>query len=166
MIKKSIAALALVGLLVPSLALAQSGVGVSVGANATGTEKLTGNARVVATVTAQANRILQIADLFAALSVKLQLRIASSTASSTDIATATEALNDLNAQVADARVQANAAFTHMQNAAASGASKTTIEAELKMARADMVVARKDLGQAREDIAKVFAALHVRGSSTH
>src|SRR3989338_5210634 len=92
-----------------------------------------------ALASAQATRVKNIADLMAAVSLKLSLRLASSTAGPVDIAAANTALADLNAQIADARLQATAAFGHIASATAADSTKANTNAELKIARADIVV---------------------------
>ena len=146
---KVIAAATLATLVLPGFASAQAT-----------TTPLTATERVAQTVTAQATRVQNIADLMAAVSLKLSLRLAGSTADPVDIAAANTALADLNAQIADARLQATAAFGHIASATAAGSTKANTNAELKIARADMVVARQDLAAARKDINKILQILRV------
>lgn len=170
---KIIAAATLAAMVLPVVASAQVGGVVnatvrtdvelqgSAGANLGEAATTTALARAAQVVTTQASRVQVVGNLITALATKLQMRLAASTATSSDIAAATAALADLNLQIADAQLQASAAFGHIASATAASSTKANTNAELKKARADMVVARQDLAAARKDIDTVLKVLGVR-----
>ena len=150
-------------LIVPAVASAQVGtVTATVRANVeTHAATSTALVRETQTIANQAAQVQSTANAVAALGANLQMRLASSTATSSDIAAANAALADLNAKVADAQVQASAALGHIASATGPSSTKANTNAELKKAHADIVVAKQDLAAARKDIDKVMKVLGVR-----
>lgn len=111
-----------------------------------------------------ADKINTAATAMTALAAKLQTRIAGATG---DSAAATAALTDMNAKVADAQVQANAAVSLVANLQPDGGDKavqTSNTAALKDARAKIQAALKDIKDARQDAHTIVKWLHEVGAS--
>jgi hypothetical protein len=114
-------------------------------------------------INAAADRVLTVAGQMESFSVKLQARIDAAT--DVDTNTLNGYLDDYNAKVADAKVQANAAIDLVANlkpdngdASVAASNKTA----LQDARAKVVAAQKDLQDARQDAQKIAVAVKGHG----
>lgn len=112
-------------------------------------------------IVASADRIVTIADKLAVLSVKLQARIDAAKASSTDVSAMVTLIADLNAKVADAKVQAQAAVTEVTSLKPDNGDEAVLKSNqvaLKDARTKIQVATKDVNVARKDSKNIISAL--------
>lgn len=111
-----------------------------------------------ARILAAADRINTIASMMSTISVKLQDRYASSTASTTASSPSVSSyLSEINAKIADAQAQAQAAISEITPLKADNGDKTIAAsnaAALKDARLKVEAAQKDLVTARQDIDKI------------
>ncbi len=124
----------------------------------TDAKSITGSYRVYMLVMPQARIIvaadkeLSIADMMATLSGKLQTRISAKASAGADVTALQKSLTDMNAKIADAKVQAQAAITLVANLTPDQNDKTKMEANKKAltdARAKLKAAHEDLKDARE-----------------
>ena len=107
------------------------------------------------------DRIVTIADAMAALGSKLSVRISAAQASSTDMTAAQAALADMQAKLADAKVQATAAQNLVLTLKPDNGDKTIEAANkqtLKDARVKIQAGQQDLVAARKDINTILKAL--------
>lgn len=114
-----------------------------------------------AAITAAADRVLAVATLSEQLSVKLKTRIDAVEAAGTDVSTLNASLSDMNAKVADAKVQANAAISLVVDLKPDNNDETLMKANmaaLKDARANIEAGQKALKAAREDAESIMKAL--------
>lgn len=120
-------------------------------------------------ITAAADRALTTADLMTELSGKLQTRV-TGLPTGTDTASMTASLTDMNAKIADAKLQANAAIDLVKDLKPDNGDKATFDSNqgaLKNARAKVKAAIQDLEAARKDarsVAKALAKLNVNSSA--
>ncbi len=122
-------------------------------------------------IAAVSDRALTIADLMVTISGKLSTNISSAATAGKNVTTLQTVLTDLNAKVADSKVQASAAenlvisLTPDNGDATKAASN---KAAIKSAQADIKIADQDLRTARKDIetiTKGLKALNVKTSVT-
>ncbi len=121
-----------------------------------------------AAVTAAADRELAISAQFEAESVKLQARIDAAQAAGTDVSALTSALSDMNAKVADAKVQAQAAIDLVATLSPDDGDQATLTANtaaLKSARAKLQAGQTDLKAARKDMATIVGGVKGKGEAT-
>ncbi|HVN26802.1 MAG TPA: hypothetical protein VMT99_04120 [Candidatus Paceibacterota bacterium] len=118
-------------------------------------------------IEAASDRVLTVANTMTDLSTKLQARIASST--SANLSAAQAAFTDMNAKIADATTQAQAAASEVATLTPDNGSSTAMQANqtaLKDARSKIQAAQKDLGTARTDAVAIVKALKIKtGSAT-
>lgn len=107
---------------------------------------------------AAADRMNTVSDTMIAVIAKIQTRIDELKTAGTDVTSLQSLLTDATAQVADAKVQAQAAITYISGLVPDqndqAVFKTNKEALMK-ARADIKVGIKDLHTARKDIGTVI-----------
>lgn len=121
-----------------------------------------------AALTASADRILAVADQLAAFSAKLGQRISPL---SSDTSAMMQGLASMNAKIADARVQANAAVSAIVSLQADNGVTSVRDANasaLKGAREKLQTAQQDLVAARKDagsIVKMLEALSPSASAS-
>jgi len=118
-----------------------------------------------AAVTTAGDHLLTVAGQLEKLSVKLKARIDASGLSTTDSLNAT--LSDMNAKVADAKVQANAALSDVADlsADADASSDTSVRASLKDAAAKIQAAHADVDAAYKDAQTIILAVKGTGNVT-
>lgn len=112
-----------------------------------------------ASITAAADRALNIVAAFQTVSGKLEARIASSTAVAG--ASLSPLVSDMNAKVSDAATQAEAAITAVAGLKPDNGDQTVMQSNtstLKDARAKVEAAMQDLKAARQDAGSVVKAL--------
>lgn len=109
-----------------------------------------------ARISAQASRILRVADTMSAFGGTLSSRIASSSLSTTTAASANALLSDFNTNVAQAKVQANAALSLSTQLGSTTASSTTSLAA--QARTDLKSAREFLRAAAQDMRHILSLI--------
>jgi ribosomal protein L29 len=107
-----------------------------------------------ASITAAADRVLNLVLNFNALAAKLQGYITTAQSSGTNVSSAVSAMSDITAKIADASTQANAAVSETAGLQPDQGATTTLEAntaalkdaqsKIKAATADLVAARKDV----------------------
>lgn len=105
-------------------------------------------------ILAMADRIHTIADTMTTVSGKLQVRITEAQGASHDVTVLTTALTDLNAKIADAKVQADVAVSLTSPLKPDNGDNTVFQANKKVlqdARTKLRAASVDLKAAREDI---------------
>jgi hypothetical protein len=123
-----------------------------------------------------ADRVMTIADILATLAGKLQTRITAAQSAGKNVGGAVAALADMNAKIADANVQVQAAVNETIGLKPDNGDKTIMQANtaaLKDARTKIRAANQDLITARKDAGVVVKALAgnpttlppVSGSST-
>ena len=106
-----------------------------------------------ARIAASASRINAVVTQMQAFVVKLEARIALAQTAGVDVSLANTALTDLQAKIADAKVQADSAVSLTVNLAADNGDasiKASNMTALKDARAKIELAQKDLADARHD----------------
>ena len=112
-------------------------------------------------IIAQADRTQTIVSMMTAISGKLQARFASSTASTTAANPSAQTLvSDLNAKLADATAQAQAAVAEVTPLKPDNGDKSVLASNnsaLKDARLKLQAAQKDIETARQDIQKIIGA---------
>ncbi len=138
-------------------------------------KSITASYRVFALVIPQgrlqvaADKIGAAATSLSTLAGKLQTRITSAQTSGKDVAALATALTDMNAKLADANVQANAAVSHTVSLTPDNGDKTKLAANnaaLKQARADIKIGLQDLQAARKDAGTIVTGLKgLNASST-
>ncbi|MDD5068586.1 MAG: hypothetical protein PHS53_04505 [Candidatus Pacebacteria bacterium] len=114
-----------------------------------------------AAITAAALRIETIAGNLATISGKLKTRITTAQAAGKDVTAVNTTLAHMNAQIADALVQAKAAKDRISGLVPDNGDKTKAEANraaLLAARADIKVGAADLRDARKDAETILKAL--------
>ncbi len=119
------------------------------------------------TIEAAVDRILDIAGILSDLSTKLQARI-SAAPSTTNVSGAQGALTDMNAKVADAIAQANAANSEIAPLVPDNGDATIMKsntAALKDARSKIQAAQKDLTAAQKDANTIAKDLRVQTVNT-
>lgn len=112
-------------------------------------------------ITAAADRIMGTSTLLTELAGKLQVRITEAQTAGKDTTAFTANLTDMNAKIADANVQANAAITLIANLKPDNGDKTVFEANqkaLKDARAKIKLGTADLQAARKDAGSIVKGL--------
>jgi len=122
-------------------------------------------------IEAASDRVMTVAGMMTTLSGKLQTRITAAQSAGADMSTSVSALADLNAKVADAQTQSQAAVTEVaslqpDNGVASVEASNT--AALKDARSKIQAAQQDLIAARTDagtIVKALIAVNATASTT-
>lgn len=121
-------------------------------------------------ITAAADRILGTGVLMTELAAKLQVRIAEAQTAGKNTSALTTSLADMNAKIADANVQANAAIALIANLKPDNGDKAVFEANqkaLKDARSKIKLGTSDLQAARKDagsIVKGLAAMNIKAST--
>lgn len=121
-----------------------------------------------ARIAASASRINAVVTQMQALSTKLQTRITTAQTAGVNVTAATTALTDLNAKIADAKVQAAAAVSLTANLQADNGDatvKAANKAALKEARTKLELANKDLAAARHDVGSIYAVVKVSEHTT-
>lgn len=117
-------------------------------------------------ITAAADRVLSVATQMEAFSSKLQARIDG--AGDVDAGALNDLLDDYDAKVADAKVQANAAIDLVADLSVDNGDASVVASNtqtLKDARAKVVAAQQDLKTARQDAQKIAGAVKGHGSVT-
>lgn len=111
------------------------------------------------TITAHADRILNVATALQTLADKLSTRIDAAKTAGKNVTAASAKLADMNAKIADAITQANNAITAVGGLTPSGypGNKGTLSDARKM----LATARTDLRMARQDVAGVRAGLKTK-----
>ncbi len=120
-----------------------------------------------ARIAASASRINAVVTQMTALTTKLQARIDAAKTAGTDTTSAVTALADLQAKIADAKVQADAAVSLTANLAADNGDATVRASNLqalKDAKAKLVLAQKDLADARHDAGTIRDIVKGSGGS--
>jgi hypothetical protein len=122
-------------------------------------------------IEAAADRVLDITGMFTTLAGQLQTRITAAQSAGNDMNASVSALADMNAKIADANTQANAATTEIANlqpdngdatiAASNTATLKDARSKVQAGQQDLVAARKDAGA----IVKALLALKVSGSAS-
>ncbi len=118
-----------------------------------------------ASITASADRVKYVADQLSTLSAKLKTRLDALTAGGTDVSASVTLLADMNAKIASAKVQAQAAIDGIVNLKPDNGDKTVMEsnlAALKAAREKVRAAQADLKTAREDARKIMINIKGKG----
>lgn len=118
-----------------------------------------------ARIAAAADRIKAVATQLTALAAKLEERITAAQGAGVDVSAATAAMGDMNAKLADATAQANAAVSETANLQVDNGDKTVLaanQAALKDARTKLAAAQKDLAAARHDAATIFGVVKGKG----
>jgi len=104
-----------------------------------------------ANIMAAADRIITTADTLTELSAKLKVRIDAAAASGANVTALTASLADMNAKIADAKVQANAAISEVTVLKPDNGDKTVFASNLaamKDARSKIRAGIQDLSAAR------------------
>jgi hypothetical protein len=120
-----------------------------------------------AQITAASDRILTVVGQLEGLSTKLATRIATAGAAGTDVTAFTAALADMNAKIADAKVQANAAVALVVALKPDNGDKTIQAsnlAALKNARTKLEAARSDIMAAYTDAKTIVKGVKGKGDS--
>jgi hypothetical protein len=107
------------------------------------------------------DKIQTAIDSYTAFAGKLQTRISDAQTAGKDMTAASASLADMNAKIADATTQANAAISHVANLQPDQGVQATMQANtaaIKQARADMQVALADLKTARKDAGSIVKAV--------
>jgi len=128
-----------------------------------------GNYRIYALVipqgwiTASSDRVQTIVGLMNTLSAKLQTRITAAGAAGTNVSAAQASMTDMNAKVADAQSQAQAAEAGVANLVPDKGNATIAasnKVQLVAARAKIKVATADLAAARKDVQSILGDLKI------
>ncbi len=112
-------------------------------------------------IEAAADRVLDIAGMFTTLSGDLQTRITAAQNAGANMTTSVSALADMNAKVADAQTQVNAAVSETASLQPDNGNTTIMAsntAALKDARTKIQAAQADLTAARADAGTIVKAL--------
>ncbi len=112
-------------------------------------------------ILAAADRATTIANMMAALDVKFQTRIAAASAAGRDTTSIVSAEADMNAKIADSKVQASAAISGVSGLVPDNGDAATLasnNAALAAARADLRAATTDLTTAQKDIKTIIAEI--------
>jgi hypothetical protein len=118
-----------------------------------------------AVISAAANRVLTVAGQLENVSPKLSDRIDAAAAAGTDVTALRTALTDMDAKVADAKVEANAALDIIKGLstdASDAAAREANTAKLKEARDKIVAAREDLQAAYKDAQTIAVGVKGKG----
>lgn len=118
-----------------------------------------------ASIMASADRVKYVADQLSTLSAKLKTRLDALTAGGTDVSASVTLLADMNAKIASAKTQAQAAIDSIVNLKPDNGDKTIMEsnlAALKAAREKVRAAQADLKTAREDARKIMGNIKGKG----
>ncbi len=113
------------------------------------------------TITAAADRVMDVASSVQAIAVKLQSRISEDQSAGKDVTAIQPALSDLNAKVNDAETQAQAATSEVTGLTPDNGNTTQMQANtaaLKDARTKIQTAMKDLQTARKDAGTIVQGL--------
>ncbi len=130
-------------------------------------KSITGSYRIYALIMPQgaiitaADRIVTIAGKFHLIAAKLDTRIAAAGTAGNDVVAVKAMLDEYNAKVADASLQAQAAVNAIVALVPDNGDADKMKANTKAlqgARAQIVVAQKDLQTARKDADKILLAL--------
>ncbi len=119
-------------------------------------------------IAAAVDRINTLADLMAAMSTKLSVRINDSSASDADKAAAQSALSDFNASVASAKTKAQSALSSVANLKpdnGDAAIQASNKAALEAARATIKEAQNLLIEARKNISTIVSAIKGAGKGS-
>ena len=119
-------------------------------------------------ILAASDRGLNIASMLSELSVKLQTRITAAQNAGKDVTALQTALTDLNAKVADANTQAQAAVTGTANLVPDQGDKTVMQSNdtaLKAARATIKTVTADLKAADQDAKTIVLGLKALNTTT-
>ncbi len=120
-------------------------------------------------IQAAADRILNVTDAMTTLSGKLQTRISDAQTAGNDTSAAASALADMNAKIADAKVQVNAAVSETASLQPDNGDQTVMQANVKAmqdARTKIHAAQQDLVTARQDAGTIVKALRSWNVSAH
>jgi hypothetical protein len=112
-------------------------------------------------IVAASDRVQTIASMMTTLSGKLQTRITAAQSAGVDMTTSVSALADMNAKVADANTQAQAAVTETASLQPDNGNATIMAsntAALKDARTKIQASQQDLITARQDAGVIVKAL--------
>lgn len=107
-----------------------------------------------ASITAAADRVLDLVSSFNTLSTKLQGYITTAQSNGVNVSSAVSAMSDITAKVADAGTQANAAISEVAGLQPDQGATSTLEtntAALKNAQLKVKAATADLTAARKDV---------------
>ena len=117
---------------------------------------------------AAADRVLDVAQSLSTLAGQLQTRITAAQNAGTDMSASVTALADMNAKIADANTQANAATSAVAGLKPDNGDQTVAQANLaamKSARSKVQAAQQDLVAARKDAGTIVKALmSLKGSA--
>ena len=119
-----------------------------------------------ARIAASASRINAVVTQMQAFVVKLEARIALAQTAGVDVSLANTALTDLQAKIADAKLQADTAVSLTVNLVADNGDasiKASNITTLKDARTKIELAQKDLADARHDAGTIRGIVKVNGS---
>ena len=114
-----------------------------------------------------ADRIKTVGSTATTFAGKLQTRIASAQAAGKDVTTLSASLSDMNAKIADASVQADAAVSLVASLTPDNGDQTKMNANnqaLKDARAKIKLAMDDLQAARKDATSIMQGLKSMNAS--
>ena len=118
-----------------------------------------------ARIAAAASRINAVVTQITTLGGKLQARITAAQTAGVDVTAATAAMTDMNAKLADAKTQADAAVAETASLQVDNGDKTVLaanNAKLKDARTKLDAAEKDLAAARHDAAVIYSIVKGKG----
>ena len=107
-----------------------------------------------ASITAAADRVLDLVGSFNTLSAKLEGYIATAQSNGTNVTSANSAMADITAKVIDATTQANAAISEVAGLQPDQGATSTMQtntATLKDAQSKLKIATSDLAAARKDV---------------
>jgi hypothetical protein len=114
-----------------------------------------------ASITAAADRVLDLASAFNTLTTKLQGYITTAQSNGTNVSSAVSALADITAKITDAGTQANAAISEVASLQPDQGATTTLQsntAALKDARSKIKTATADLTAARKDVNTIVGVI--------
>jgi hypothetical protein len=107
------------------------------------------------------DKIHTVADVMITFSLKLQTRISAAQSAGKDVAALSASLADMNAKIADAKVQADAAVALVANLTPDSGDTTKMQANnqsLADARGKIKLAMSDLQAARQDVNTILKGL--------
>ncbi|HAO64846.1 TPA: hypothetical protein DCQ44_02590 [Candidatus Taylorbacteria bacterium] len=121
-------------------------------------------------ITVAADRLASTSDLLTNFALKLQERITTSQTAGTDVTALQTLLTDMNAKIADAKVQAAAAIakvTGLTPDSGDAAVQASNQFALKAAREDIRVGTQDIKAANKDANQIRVGLnvHVKANAT-
>lgn len=119
-------------------------------------------------ITVASDKLKSAAEVEAALAAKLTARIDADTAAGKDTAAEKKALADMQAKIADANIQADAAVALVANLSPDGGDKAKATANaqaLKDARAKIKMGLKDIVSARDDARTIVKGLAINASGS-